>query len=156
MRRLRTGTIVLAAAMLMLAATTRVRAGGDWNDGGIGWQGYEAGLAKAKKEKKPVCLIFYTEWCPHCSNYSKLFHDEKVVDKSKKFVMIRLDKDKNGEISKKYTPDGEYIPRTYFLSSDGKLDPDLHENRDKWLYFYNERSADGILGGMDRALAKLK
>src|SRR5499426_3577268 len=110
---------VLAGAMLALARP--VLAGGDWNDSGVKWRTFDEGLAEAKKTNKPVCLIFYTEWCPHCANYSKLFHDPKVVEKSKQFVMIRLDKDKNQELSKKYAPDGEYIPRTFFLSSTGEL-----------------------------------
>jgi thiol:disulfide interchange protein len=87
-------------------------AGGDWNDSGIAWQPYEKGIAEAKAEKKPICMVFYTEWCPHCTNYSKVFHDPKVVEQSKSFVMIRLDKDQNKELSKQFAPDGEYIPRT--------------------------------------------
>jgi hypothetical protein len=70
--------------------------------------------------------------------------------------MIRLDKDKNAEISKKYAPDGEYIPRTYFLSPDGTLDPSLSETRDQFKYFYNEKDPASILAGMDRALKKLQ
>jgi len=143
--------LVLAFAMPIPA-----HAGGDWNDAGVAWQPYDKGLEAAKKEKKPVCLVFFTEWCPHCQNYSKVFHDEKVVEKSKKFVMVRLDKDKNGEISKKYAPDGEYIPRTYFLSSSGELVPDIHAPRDKFQYFYDEKDPSSVLAGMDAALAKLK
>jgi thiol:disulfide interchange protein len=146
----------LALAALLVAVATAASAGGDWNDKEIGWQGYEPGLAAAKKAKKPICLIFYTEWCPHCANYSTVFHDSKVVTETKKFVMVRLDKDKNAELSKQYAPDGEYIPRTYFLSSDGKLDPDIHAARDKFKYFYDEKSPDGVLGGMSEAQKKLK
>ena len=62
----------------------------------------EQGLAAAKKDKKPVMLIFFTEWCPHCQNYSKVFHDPAVVELSKKFVMIHLDKDKDTTASAKY------------------------------------------------------
>jgi thiol:disulfide interchange protein len=131
-------------------------AGGDWNDSGIAWQPYEKGLAEAKADKKPICLIFYTDWCPHCANYSKVFHDPKVIEQSKSFVMIRLNKDENKELSKQYAPDGEYIPRTYFLSSDGKLDSSLHAPRDKFQYFYDERAPDSILAGMESALKKLK
>ena len=69
--------------------------------------------------------------------------------------MIRLDKDKNAELSKKYAPDGEYIPRTYFLKSDGTLDPDIHAPRDSYKYFYDERDAASLLGAMNEALAKL-
>src|SRR5437870_8549147 len=127
--RIATRTLVCLGLVVgggFLLPAPAARAGGDWNDQGVKWVPYTDGLAAAKKEKKPVCLVFFTEWCPHCANYSGVFHDPKVIEKSKKFVMIRLDKDKNDALSKQYAPDGEYIPRTYFLSSDGKLDPDIH------------------------------
>ena len=145
--------VLLGLAVLAPAAA---RAGGDWNDKQINWRKYEEGLAAAKKEKKPVCLVFYTEWCPHCANYSAVFHDPKVVDLSKRFVMVRLDKDKEKELSKKYAPDGEYIPRTYFLSSAGALDADIHAPREKYLYFYDERAPDSVLAGMEEASKKLR
>ena len=100
-------------------------------------------------------MIVYTEWCPHCANYSGVFHDPKVVEESKKFVMIRIDKDKFPDISKKYAPDGEYIPRTYFLKSDGTLDPEIHAPRDQYKYFYDEHVPGSVLGGMEQALKKL-
>lgn len=131
-------------------------AGGDWNDGGIKWRTYDEGLAEAKNSKKPVLLIFYTEWCPHCANYSKVFHDPKVVEKSKQFVMIRLDSDKNKDLGKKYALDGSYIPRTYFLASDGTIDPEIHAPREQFKYFYDEKNPDSVLAGMDTALKKLK
>ncbi len=150
--------LLLAAAIgsMIAAAPRAARAAEDWNDAGVAWQPYEAGLAKAKKEKKPICLIFFTEWCPHCKNYSGVFHDPKVVEESKKFVMIRLDKDKNKELSAKYAPDGQYIPRTYFLASSGQLDADIHAPRDSYKYFYDEKNPASVLGGMDEALKKLK
>lgn len=144
------------ALALTLTGASAARAGGDWNDGGIGWVDYEKGLAEAKKSKKPICLVFFTEWCPHCTNYSKVFHDPKVVEASKKFVMVRLDKDKNAELSKKFAPDGEYIPRTYFLGSDGKLDPELKVPRDRFVYFYDESNPASVLAGMEAAQKKIK
>jgi thiol:disulfide interchange protein len=156
----RNGRRILGSALLVaatiLTAVAPARAGGDWNDANVQWQPYEQGIAAAKKDKKPVTLIFFTEWCPHCSNYSKLFHDDKVVEKTKKFVMIRLDKDKNAELSKKFAPDGEYIPRTYFLSSDGTLDPTLTAPRPEYKYFYDEKDPAPLLTSMDAALKKLK
>ena len=149
---------VMTALVGVLAAVAPIRAfaGGDWNETGIAWKSYDDALVEAKKEKKPILLIFYTEWCPHCTNYSKVFHDPKVIEQSKQFVMVRVDNDKNKDLAKKFAPDGGYIPRTFFLSSDGALDPDLHEARDQYKYFYSESSPAGILAGMDRALAKLK
>lgn len=152
------GLVVVVAALLAVAAPThRAYAGGDWNDGQVAWKSYDDGLALAQKEQKPICLIFFTEWCPHCRNYSGVFHDAKVVEQSKQFVMIRLDKDKNGEISQKYGPDGAgYIPRTYFLASDGTLAPDIHAAREQFKYFYDEKDPASVLAGMDQALQKLK
>jgi hypothetical protein len=154
------GRRILGAALLMTAVfmvtTTPASAGGDWNDAKIQWQPYEQGLAAAKKDQKPVLLILFTEWCPHCTNYSKLFHDDKVVEQAKRFIMIRLDKDKNAELSKKFALDGEYIPRTYFLSSAGTLDADLHAPRAEYKYFYDEHDPAQLLASMDAALKKLK
>jgi protein-disulfide reductase (glutathione) len=140
---------------LVLLGAAPARAGGDWNDKEVKWQPYADGLAAAKKDKKPVCLIFYTEWCPHCANYSGVFHDAKVVDMSKKFVMIRVNNDKEKELAQKYAPDGGYIPRTFFLSSAGQLDAEIHAPRDQYKYFYDERSPDGVMAGMNEAVKKL-
>jgi len=146
---------LVAVALVAIAAPQPSFAGGDWNDKGIDWVSYEAGVAKAKEAKKPICLVFYTDWCPHCTNYAKIFHDEKIVEKAKSFVMVRVNKDQDAALSAKFKPDGEYIPRTYFLATDGVLDESLTENRPQYKYFYHELDPASLLGGMDRALAKL-
>ena len=60
------------------------------------------------------------------------------------------------ELSKKFAPDGEYIPRTYFLGSDGVLDPELKAPRDRFVYFYDENNPASVLAGMEAAQKKLK
>lgn len=147
--------VLLAAAVVAFNAAARA-ATEDWNDANIQWLSFDDGLAAAKKEKRPICLIIYTTWCPHCANYSKVFSDPEVVKKSKSFVMVRIDKDKNPELSKKYSPDGEYIPRTLFLSPKGDLDASLTETRPQYKYFYSEHDPASILAGMDRALKKFQ
>ena len=154
-RRGRVVTLTTVLVTITLLYASHTSAGGDWNDAQMNWKSYDEGLALAKKEKKPICLIFFTEWCPHCQNYSGVFHDPKVVETSKQFVMIRLDKDKNAELSKQFAPDGEYIPRTYFLSSAGTLDPSIHAARPNFQYFYDEKDPASLLAGMDQALRKL-
>ena len=126
-----------------------------WNPSQIAWREYEEGLAEAKAQRRPVCLVFFTTWCPHCANYSKVFSDPRVVEAAKKFVMIRLDGDKNGELSRRYAPDGEYVPRTFFVDPDGKLLADVHESRPRFLYFYDESRPAGLLAGMQAAVAAL-
>ena len=85
------GPLILVASVVLAPYTAR--AAHDWNDGAVAWKGHDDGFALAKKEQKPLLLIVYTEWCPHCGNYSKVFHDPKVVEKAKQFVMVRLDQD---------------------------------------------------------------
>ncbi len=126
-----------------------------WNAAQIDWQEHDAGLAKAKAEKKPVCLVFYTDWCPHCKNYSHVFEDPKVVERAREFVMVRVNGDRNRELSQKYSPDGAYVPRTYFLSPDGSLMEDVHAPRPKFKYFYDEHDPASLLAGMDAAKKKL-
>ena len=149
-------TIAMLLVCLTLFQVQPVLAGGDWNDEGIAWKSHEAGLAEAKQAKKPVCLIFFTEWCPHCKKYSEVFHDPQVVAKAKEFVMIRVDKDKNTELSKQHAADGEYIPRTYFLTSEGVFDPTIKVPREKYQYFYDTQKPAGVLAGMSAALKKLR
>jgi protein-disulfide reductase (glutathione) len=149
------GILLTAVATLALRVPAAYAGAEDWNDKQIAWKSYDDGLAEAKQTKRPVCLIFYTAWCPHCANYSKVFSDPKVVEKSKSFVMIRLDADKNRDLGKKYSPDGGYIPRTFFLTSGGELDASLDAGRPTYKYFYDENNPAGVLAGMDRALQKI-
>ncbi len=164
MTKMHRSSLVLLAAVAALtllgtlAAPRPAHAGGDWNDAGIAWRPYSDGVAEAKKSGKPICLVVFTDWCPHCKNYSAVYHDPKVVEMAKKFVMIRLDQDQNKDLVKDFAPDGQYIPRTLFLSSEGKLDADLRAPRELYRYFYDEAKADGsagVLAGMQRALDKL-
>ncbi len=126
-----------------------------WNASQIDWKPFDEGVAIAKRERKPVCLVLYTSWCPHCRNYSHVFDDPRVVAKSKRFVMVRADADQESALAGRFATDGIYVPRTYFLSPDGVADPEIHAPRPKYQYFYDERDPSSILGGMDSALAKL-
>lgn len=147
--------VALALALVAIAVAGPALAH-DWNDAGIQWRSFDDGLAAAKTAKRPICLVVFTEWCPHCKNYSAVFHDPKVVAEAKKFVMIHVDKDRSPDVSKQYAPDGEYIPRTYFLSSEGKLDASIHAPRDRFQYFYDEKDPASILAGMSDAERKLR
>jgi thiol:disulfide interchange protein len=149
---MRGGPLLAAAVLVLLAAPAR---GHDWNEKAIAWKPLDEALALAKTERKPVCLVVYTEWCPHCANYAKVFHDPRVVEKAKRLVMVRLDQDKEKERTKAYAPDGSYIPRTMFLGPDGALATDVHAPRPQYQYFYDEKDPASVLAGMDAALAKL-
>ena len=107
-------------------------------------------LARAKAENKPICLVFYTSWCPHCKAYSHVFDDPQVVERAKGFVMIRANADDEQALAAKFTKDGGYIPRTFFLAPDGTLS-DIHAPRPRYVYFYDEHNAGPLLASMDAA-----
>lgn len=145
----------LVGLLAMIAGVQPVRAGaGDWNDKQIRWQSWEEGKKTAAAEKKPICLIFFTSWCPHCAHYSAVFQDPAVVRKTESFVMVRADADKERALGEQFKPDGSYIPRTFFLSSEGVLDETLTAGRPKHKYFYDTQGAAGILAGMEAALQR--
>jgi len=145
---------LLALVAVLVSTASAARAGGDWNDDGIAWRSFEEGMAEAKKEGKPLCLIVYTEWCPHCTNYSRVFHDEGVRELSKNFVMVRLDQDQDQQITRKYAPDGSYVPRTLFFTAEGELDPAIRAARAKYVYFYDEHDPGPLREAMKAARAK--
>jgi thioredoxin-like negative regulator of GroEL len=126
-----------------------------WNAAQIAWQPYEAGLQQAKAQNKPVCLVFSTTWCPHCKNYSHVFEDPRVVAHAQDFVMIHLDSDAEELIASRYAIDGSYIPRTFFLTPDGKVDDSIHAPRPTSRYFYDEHDPSSLLAAMDTARRKL-
>lgn len=125
--------------------------GENWGGSAIAWQAPTAGLAEAKRSGRPVMLVLYTTWCPHCKNYSQLFSDARVVEASKAFVMIRANSDEEEDFAGKYAPDGGYIPRTLFLGADGALRAEIRANEREYKYFYNERDAGPLLAAMERA-----
>ena len=155
MIRTRQGQVGFVLVLATFVFAPSAWAGGDWNDEGIEWRSYEEGLAEAKKSDKPICLVVYTEWCPHCQNYSKVFHDGEIEDAAKQFVMIRLDQDQQKAVTNRYAPDGAYIPRTLFLDSDGVLAPDIKVERKKYVYFYDEHDPAHLRKAMKGAHGKL-
>jgi thiol:disulfide interchange protein len=126
----------------------------DWNDAAIAWATYESGMSRAAAERRPIVLVFYTDWCPHCHNYSRVFHDAEVVDLARSFVMIRVERDGSRDLSEMYDLDGEYIPRTFFLTSAGEVRTELHGSNPAFRYFLDEHEPRELLALMRRALAR--
>lgn len=146
----------LASALALLALITGAGdIAKDWNDEEIPWRGYEAGLEAAKKAGKPVCLVFYAPWCSGCAAYSKLFHDPKVVKASRDFVMVRVNRDEAEALSKQFDVDGEYIPRTFFLSPEGKLDKEIRRLGQDQAYYYDVERTSALRSGFKWAKRRL-
>lgn len=94
----------------------------DWNDPGIRWRTYQDGMREIGQRGRPGVLVFFTEWCPHCKTYSRVFHDPEIVALSRSFVMIRVDRDEEDALNTLYAKGGAYVPRTLFLKKDRAVD----------------------------------
>ncbi len=123
----------------------------DWNGARVAWREYDAGFAEARASGKPVLLVFYTDWCPHCHNYSRLFHVPEVVELSASFVMIRVERDGHPELSARHVPDGDYVPRTFFFDAAGSPMAELTSDNPEYNYFLDEHDAGELIDLMMRA-----
>jgi len=78
----------------------------------------------AKSQNKPLMIDFFAEWCPPCKRMKdSTFTDQKVIRKSKHFIPVKIDVDKQGDIANKYQSNaskygGIGIPNILFISPD--------------------------------------
>lgn len=107
---------LLAAALLMPAFA------GEFPEGSPKFgTSYDAALATAKKEGKPVVLVFSASWCPPCQSMKKnVYPSADVKPLHDKFVWAYLDVDveANAKAAEKFGVQG--IPHVQFLNSEGK------------------------------------
>ena len=89
-------TLVSLLSVLVLAGTARAEA--------VRWLDFEAGLAQARKEKKPVLVDFNTAWCRDCKKMDKTtFADAKVAAKlAANFVTVKVDGEKRKDLASRY------------------------------------------------------
>ncbi len=123
-------SILVAAALLSLLAANGY-AGKSWHPGrhgaAIKWTySLDEGLAKAKKQSKPVMIDFMAVWCQPCKAMEdSTFSNRGVVRRAGDFVPVRIDIDKQRDVAAKYNGlarkyGGIGIPNILFLAADGK------------------------------------
>jgi thiol:disulfide interchange protein DsbD len=96
---------------------------------GIKWIPYDQDIiAAAAKEKKPLILDFYADWCSPCVSMKKrVFKDPEVVRLSQNLITMRLDLTRHQSFQdgalKQYGVRG--VPTVIFLDKEGEEEKDL-------------------------------
>ncbi|UCC68440.1 MAG: thioredoxin family protein [Armatimonadota bacterium] len=86
----------------------------------IAWSyDYQAALALAKEQNKPLMVDVFATWCKPCQMLDEeVFSRPDVAESSQNFVCVKLDGDKNPDLREKLGVTG--YPTVVFLSPDGR------------------------------------
>ncbi len=119
----------------------------------IQWRDWDAGRAEAKQSKRPICLVMYADWCPKCRSLAPAFETPKILEMSKKMVMIRANSDHAPpELSKRLATYGTYVPRIFFLKPDGTVNAGIKSTNARFPYFYTKAGLSELEKSMSAAL----
>jgi thioredoxin-like negative regulator of GroEL len=86
---------------------------------GIEWMSeYQSGLERARIERKPVMIDFYTAWCYYCKVLdAKTYTDPDVIIASKDFVCLKINAERERQLAAEFRI--RAYPIIVFLSRDG-------------------------------------
>lgn len=91
-----------------------------FNDEQIEWLFLPEGLKQAQERSRPILLLAHATWCPHCRTTKKIYFDDEVVQLIHEwYVPVLIDIDRQRQLSARYAPDGDYVPRHLILMPDG-------------------------------------
>jgi FKBP-type peptidyl-prolyl cis-trans isomerase 2 len=87
----------------------------------IDWiEEHDAGLARAKKEGKPVFLLLYADWCGWCKKtLTETIPDPRISGLKDKFVWVKVNSDKEIKYKEQYGQNG--FPFIVLLKPDGTV-----------------------------------
>jgi len=97
-----------------------------WNGAEIAWREVGPGIREAGRTGKPVVMMFHASWCGVCKRFRAVWKDPGVVAAARSFVMILVDVDQDPDANGAFSPDGTYVPRTIFFTSEGDVMKDVH------------------------------
>lgn len=112
---------ILICAALSPAAARQPHLAEVWNGAEIAWRDVGPGIRESTRTGKPAVMVFHAEWCKACRRYREVWKDPGVVSATSDFVMILVDVDRDPKANGAFSPDGTYVPRTIFYSSEGDV-----------------------------------
>ncbi|KAK3602042.1 hypothetical protein CHS0354_021136 [Potamilus streckersoni] len=140
---------------LQLISLTAAKAPGNGFGEDIEWRTLEDGLKEANELNKPLMLIIHKTWCGACKALKPKFAESEEIKKlSSSFLMVNV-QDDDEPAGEKYSPDGAYIPRIFFLDPSGNVMKEFYneDGNEKYKYFYP--TPDNILKSMQKVLKEM-
>lgn len=105
-------------AFLLLSATVLAAPAPATAAVSITWHDYDTGLNLSLTNHTPSMLDFSTSWCNWCKKMdADTYSDVRVVNRSERFICIKIDGDARGDLVAQYRVTG--YPTTVFLNPDG-------------------------------------
>eukprot|EP00892_Ulva_mutabilis_P005066 jgi/Ulvmu1/2931/UM149_0010.1 len=95
---------------------------------------------------KPIAVLLTQPWCGACKRLkaTMIENGERLVEVSKRYVMVTVDGKENEDMGDAYAPDGQYIPRIILAEPNGKIRTDLLSAKHNAKYKYFHSSADSV------------
>jgi thiol:disulfide interchange protein len=123
----------------------------EWK-GGVAWHSWDEALPLAKRESKPILVLVYADWCPHCRALAPAFSDPQIEALAKHFVMVRQNHDDDPAWLEPYKKYGGYVPRIFFFDSKGQMREDITSSHPRYPFFYAAEHIDLLKQSMRRVI----
>lgn len=119
----------------------------------VKWHTWEDGLRQARLQGKPMLVLVYADWCPHCRKLAPVFAEPEVVALARQFIMVKQDHDEQpawlAPFDREY---GGYVPRIFFFDSNGKIKAEVTSGHPRYPFFYAAEQPDNLKRSMRRAV----
>lgn len=126
--------------------------GVEWH-GSIEWHEWSDALGIASRTSKPIMVVVYADWCPHCRALGPVFADPDIENLSKRFVMVRQNHDDSPAWLEPYNQKfGGYVPRIFFFDQNGKMREGLTSGHPRYPYFYAAEQPEFLKRSMRQAI----
>jgi thiol:disulfide interchange protein len=121
----------------------------------ISWRSWESAQDIARTDGKSICLVVYANWCSHCKELAPVFAQAEVASAAEGLAMVHQDQDEAPAwLKEKFGAYGDYVPRVFFVSPDGRVRDDLTSGHPRYPHFYAPVITDQLVMNMRAASAR--